>query len=252
MLCPLFDLDIRALIFALMTNLEAGTRFAGIRYIVLLKVRYSDVSPLDLSDENTFFTNLNFFSVFDGDMKNTVNKINSLLPSEIRVHAIKRVTKNFNSKTACDARTYLYMMPTFAFAPIFPTDIPAPKDNSTNKDISDVTDENGTPTEKEVKNGTKTDEEPDKVSQESIDNKLENGAKKEEKEMSVSQESSLITPSDIATNGDGLNATVSSDPPIDYIAKLDYRISPEIRTKVNEVLKNFIGAHYFHNYTSGK
>ena len=184
-------------------------------------------------------------------MENTVKKINSFLPSEIRVHAIKRVTKNFNSKTACDARTYLYMMPTFAFAPIFPSDIPAPKDNSTDKDISDVIDENGTPTEKEVKNGAKTVEEPDKVSQESIDKKLENGSKKEE-EMSVSQESSLITPSDIATNGDGLNATVSSDPPIDYIAKLDYRISPEIRTKVNEVLKNFIGAHYFHNYTSGK
>ena len=195
------------------------------------------------------------FSVFDGDMKNTVNKINSFLPSEIRVHAIKRVTKNFNSKTACDARTYLYMMPTFAFAPIFPSDIPAPKDYSTDKDISDVIDENGTPTEKEVKNGAKTVEEPDKVSQESIDKKLENGSKKEE-EMSLSQESSLITPSDIASNGDGLNSSVnvavSSDPPIDYIAKLDYRISPEIRTKVNEVLKNFIGAHYFHNYTSGK
>ena len=144
------------------------------------------------------------FSVFDGDMKNTVNKINSFLPSEIRVHAIKRVTKNFNSKTACDARTYLYMMPTFAFAPIFPSDIPAPKDNSTDKDISDVIDENGTPTEKEVKNGAKTVEEPDKVSQESIDKKLENGSKKEE-EMSLSQESSLITPSDIASNGDGLN-----------------------------------------------
>ena len=187
-------------------------------------------------------------------MESTVNKINSFLPSEIRVHAIKRVTKNFNSKTACDARTYLYMMPTFAFAPIFPSDIPVPKDNSTDKDISDVIEENGIQTEKEVKNGTKTDEEPDKVSRESIDKKIENGTKEEEE--AVLQESSLITPGDIAANGDGLNssdsATVSSDPPIDYIAKLDYRISPEIRTKVNEVLKIFIGAHYFHNYTSGK
>ena len=185
---------------------------------------------------------LKHFSVFDGDMENTVQKINSLLPSEIRVHAIKRVTKNFNSKTACDARTYLYMMPTFAFAPIFPSDISAPTDSSS-KDISlnQENIENGAQTDKKAENGSKTDEE-------------------------VSQESSLKMPSDIATNGsdiatnggdsnsktDSDSAAVSSDPPIDFITKLDYRISPEVRSKVNQVLNNFIGAHYFHNYTSGK
>ncbi|XP_048506702.1 pseudouridylate synthase 1 homolog isoform X2 [Athalia rosae] len=43
--------------------------------------------------------------------------INSFLPDEIRVFGIKRVTKGFNSKTKCDARTYEYIVPTFAFAP---------------------------------------------------------------------------------------------------------------------------------------
>lgn len=50
--------------------------------------------------------------------KDTVGRINGLLPPDVRVHAIKRVTKNFNAKNSCDARTYLYMLPTFAFSPV--------------------------------------------------------------------------------------------------------------------------------------
>lgn len=41
--------------------------------------------------------------------------INQHLPPEIRVFSIKRVTKGFNSKMQCDARTYSYTMPTYAF-----------------------------------------------------------------------------------------------------------------------------------------
>ena len=46
-----------------------------------------------------------------------VEAINEHLPDQIRVMAVKRVTKGFNSKSACDARTYSYMLPTFAFMP---------------------------------------------------------------------------------------------------------------------------------------
>ncbi|CAB4059863.1 truA [Lepeophtheirus salmonis] len=35
----------------------------------------------------------------------TRDKINAKLPSDIRVQDVKRVTKNFNSKNSCDART---------------------------------------------------------------------------------------------------------------------------------------------------
>ncbi|KAJ8686283.1 hypothetical protein QAD02_022077 [Eretmocerus hayati] len=42
--------------------------------------------------------------------------VNKNLPDDIRVFAIKRVTKGFNSKSQCDARTYSYTLPTFAFA----------------------------------------------------------------------------------------------------------------------------------------
>lgn len=47
--------------------------------------------------------------------------INKFLPDVIRVFGIKRVTKGFNSKNQCDARTYRYIIPTFAFVPEDPT-----------------------------------------------------------------------------------------------------------------------------------
>ena len=43
--------------------------------------------------------------------------INEHLPPEIRVFGVKRVTKGFNSKNQCDARTYRYVIPTFSLAP---------------------------------------------------------------------------------------------------------------------------------------
>ncbi|KAI5705848.1 hypothetical protein M8J75_002335 [Diaphorina citri] len=42
--------------------------------------------------------------------------INEHLPEQIRILSIKRVTKGFNSKNNCDARTYSYTCPTYAFA----------------------------------------------------------------------------------------------------------------------------------------
>lgn len=128
------------------------------------------------------------FPVCGDDIPATISKINSFLPPDIRVQSIKRVTKNFNSKTACDARTYLYLTPTFAFSPIFPTDVVNP--------------------------GTK--------------------------------EGSIVTANDSTKtegNGDGAE---------NFMTTLDFRMSSELREKVNKVLKHFVGAHFYHNYTSGK
>lgn len=45
-----------------------------------------------------------------------MDALNADLPEQIRVFAIKRVTKGFNSKDQCSARTYTYTLPTIAFA----------------------------------------------------------------------------------------------------------------------------------------
>uniref|UniRef100_A0A8D0BHS4 Pseudouridylate synthase 1 homolog n=1 Tax=Salvator merianae TaxID=96440 RepID=A0A8D0BHS4_SALMN len=49
-------------------------------------------------------------------IEDIIPKINSHLPPSIRILGLKRVTGGFNSKNKCDARTYSYMVPTFAFA----------------------------------------------------------------------------------------------------------------------------------------
>ena len=48
----------------------------------------------------------------------SAEQLNEHLPPEIRVMGVKRVTQGFDAKKNCDARTYMYMTPTFAFAPI--------------------------------------------------------------------------------------------------------------------------------------
>lgn len=46
-----------------------------------------------------------------------VNKINAHLPQQIRIMGMQRVTNGFNSKQLCDARTYIYLLPSFTFGP---------------------------------------------------------------------------------------------------------------------------------------
>ena len=73
-----------------------------------------------------FLIQLRFFLAIEDDVdgvvgsgiKRTVEKIQACLPDnpqKIQINDIKRVTKNFNCKSACDARTYEYLIPTFAF-----------------------------------------------------------------------------------------------------------------------------------------
>jgi len=128
--------------------------------------------------------------VVDEKRDETISRINSKLPSCIKVQAIKKVTKNFNAKSAADARTYLYFLPTFAFAPIIPI----------NDETGDKTAEN-----------------------------------------TISTENS---------NGNGTSEKVIEEP--DYKVTTSFKMDEDLRKRVNEVLKEFIGSRYYHNYTSGK
>ncbi|XP_043261982.1 tRNA pseudouridine synthase A [Colletes gigas] len=69
-------------------------------------------------------------------LPNHANKeeINKYLPNEIRVFGIRRVTKGFNSKNQCDARTYRYVIPTFALAPEDPNFLQTKEDENIDAD----------------------------------------------------------------------------------------------------------------------
>ncbi|VDM47707.1 unnamed protein product [Toxocara canis] len=54
---------------------------------------------------------------FDEELPKTgPDQLNKLLPDDIRVMGIRRATRTFNSQKDCDARTYSYTLPTYAFA----------------------------------------------------------------------------------------------------------------------------------------
>lgn len=50
--------------------------------------------------------------------ENTIQLLNDNLPKQIRVFGYRKVTQSFDAKTNCDARTYMYLLPTMAFCPI--------------------------------------------------------------------------------------------------------------------------------------
>jgi len=52
------------------------------------------------------------------DVEDPVEKINTHLPEQIRCLDIFRTTKNFDSKNSCSGRSYFYLIPSFAFAPL--------------------------------------------------------------------------------------------------------------------------------------
>ena len=51
------------------------------------------------------------------DLEDPVTLINAHLPPQIKVMAVKKVTKSFDSRYACGGRMYEYVMPTYTFAP---------------------------------------------------------------------------------------------------------------------------------------
>jgi len=77
--------------------------------------------------------------IVDEKREETITRINSKLPPCIKVQSIKKVTKNFNCKSACDSRTYLYLLPTFAFAPILPINELKPNEEEVSPEVYKVT-----------------------------------------------------------------------------------------------------------------
>lgn len=69
----------------------------------------------------------------DSNVDETISKINAELPPEITVNEIKRVTKNFNCKNACDSRTYKYLMPTYALSNVAPLPLPLQEEHGLNE-----------------------------------------------------------------------------------------------------------------------
>ncbi|CAF4247276.1 unnamed protein product [Adineta steineri] len=60
----------------------------------------------------------NLVSLKLAPLENLTELVNEHLPKQIRMFGVKRVAASFNSKNSCDARTYIYILPTYAFCPV--------------------------------------------------------------------------------------------------------------------------------------
>ena len=63
------------------------------------------------------YTNCQLYCFYIVAMEDSVALINAHLPPQIRVMAVKRVKRGFSARHYCGARTYEYLLPTYAFAP---------------------------------------------------------------------------------------------------------------------------------------
>lgn len=70
------------------------------------------------------------------NVENAVQKLNEALPEKIRVYGYLRTTKGFNCKKMCTGRTYIYILPTLAFAPM--EEIVTPEYRVTDNIIAEV------------------------------------------------------------------------------------------------------------------
>ncbi|XP_078049746.1 pseudouridine synthase 1 isoform X2 [Augochlora pura] len=71
--------------------------------------------------------------------------INEHLPKEIRVFGLRRVTKGFNSKNQCNARTYRYVIPTFSLVPEDPNSLNTEDEIDTEKRLEQLSTIDGKP-----------------------------------------------------------------------------------------------------------
>nr|XP_022337665.1 tRNA pseudouridine synthase A, mitochondrial-like [Crassostrea virginica] len=52
------------------------------------------------------------------NIENFLDEVNAILPNQIKIFGFKRTTKGFDCKTQCTGRTYMYVLPTYALAPV--------------------------------------------------------------------------------------------------------------------------------------
>lgn len=145
-------------------------------------------------------------------LDDTVQRLNKLLPKDIRIFGIKRAVGSFQAKERCDSRVYEYLLPTYALAPASRDkySIEIKEDNF--KDESDDLEVSG----KRIKT-LESDEESS--ADESKDN---NNTVK----MEITDEEKALIKS--------------------------YRIDVERLAKTKSLFKMYEGTHHFHNFTLGK
>lgn len=166
----------------------------------------------------------------DPDIK---KKINEKLPDGIRVWDIERVNKAFDCRKMCGSRWYEYLLPTYSLI--------GPKPGSIlYKNIEDS---------KSELPGVLDDDTESKAFWDELD--------KESREQFTEKEledikSYVPPPREVFDGSDELYLKVKNFKQLENAHRRKYRISEKKLEKFTATMKQYLGAHNFHNFTSGK
>ncbi|CCH58407.1 hypothetical protein TBLA_0A06150 [Henningerozyma blattae CBS 6284] len=166
----------------------------------------------------------------DPDIK---QKINDALPEGIRVWDIKRVNKAFDCRKMCGSRWYEYLLPTYSLI--------GPKPDTTLYN--------------EVEQSKL--EYPNVLDDDSESREFWKNLKDDVKEKFTPEEIAAIKayvppPKEEFVDSDGLYQKVKQYKQLENAHRRKHRISKEKLEKFRVVMKQYLGAHNFHNFTLGK
>ena len=166
----------------------------------------------------------------DPDIK---QKINDVLPEGIRIWDITRVNKAFDCRKMCGSRWYEYLLPTYSLIGPKPNTILYNDIEESRKELPGVLDND----------------------QESID--FWNNLQREITEKFTAEQIEQIQnytppPKDEFQESESIYQLVKKYKALEYAHRRKYRISEEKLTKFRSAMKQYIGAHNFHNFTLGK
>lgn len=160
-------------------------------------------------------------------LKNTVDRLNKFLPSDIRIFGIKRTANSFHAKERCDSRFYEYLLPTYALAPAstlpYLNPPPRPIQNQSKDPIRE--EEQLVAATSERKKNEDSDDEAERLE--------EISEEKEKKEEPTIQWVSRLTSEE-------------------KLLIKDYRIDDGRIRMLKEFLLKYKGNRPFHNFTIGK
>jgi tRNA pseudouridine38-40 synthase len=168
--------------------------------------------------------------------ENIMQSINQELPPAIRAVKYLRVGKTFNAKSAASSRTYLYFIPSFAFAtPAELSTLEAPIE------AAEVAPEGVT--------------EMAEIAAESVPEGAVEGAVEEEVVKEVAAEGDA---GDVGDEG-GADGTEREDPAVTFARRSKeqkrlkgFRLPQEGKDRLSRLLKGYVGTKNFHNFTSRK
>ncbi|XP_073219498.1 tRNA pseudouridine synthase 1-like [Cicer arietinum] len=199
-----------------------------------------------------------------------VDRLNSNLPSQIRIFGYKRVTASFSAKKFCDRRRYVYLIPVFALDPCCHRDretvlaslgsenelVKCLECSERGRKVEGLVGNSKRNLELEAMDVETTDKGDDNRSNKESINDNEGKVSVEDVNSKTSFETVVSGQDEVSplNGGSENNSAVLEEEKVngeDTPAKRsEFCYGEKERERFNKILKSYVGTHNFHNFTT--